>query len=233
MKTKLETSMLALAVAGVLVLPATARTARAADDSGGTSVTDSARSFGESTKDAAKSAGAATKDAAKGAGSAAKSSAEGAAGYVSDTAKSATARLAGKDTAFVRKAAIGGLAEVKSAELAKSKASSDEVKSFAEQMIKDHGKAKEKGFTLPTELDNQHQSQVDQLSKLSGDAFDETYVKQQRKGHETMLRLLEDEAKNGKDADLRSFATKTKDVVSEHKDRVDKLGGTASSRTAR
>jgi putative membrane protein len=221
MKTKHETALLALLLSGVLIGPAISGAANAADDSASGSMTEKA-----------KSAGAATKDAAESAGSAVKSSAESAAGYVSDTAKNAGARVQGKDTAFVRKAAIGGMAEVKSAELAKEKASSSDVKSFAEQMIGDHGKAndelvalaKEKGITVPAELDHEHQTMVQKLEGLSGDAFDKEYLRQQRAGHATMLKLLQDEAKNGKDADLKSFATKTTSVVKEHKSHIEKIG---------
>jgi len=105
-----------LAFAAAAALPAALpRQATAADDSSGGSYTDKARSAGESAKDAATSAGSTVKDSAK-----------SAAGYVADTAKDAGTRVTGKDALFVRKAAIGGMAEVKSAELAKSKASSAE-----------------------------------------------------------------------------------------------------------
>jgi predicted outer membrane protein len=57
--------------------------------------------------------------------------------------------------------------------LAKQKASSAEVKSFAEQMIQDHTKAnqeleqlaKQKGITVPAALDNEGQAKIDKLSK--------------------------------------------------------------------
>src|SRR5436190_3450929 len=155
MRTSVQSSIVTLAFAGLVALPATPlRLAAAADDSAG-SVADKAWSAGESAKDAATNAGSAVKDSTK-----------SAAGYVADTAKNAGTRVAGgKDTLFVREAAIGGLAEVKSAELAKSKASSAQVKSFAEQMVKDHMKAnqeleqlaKQKGMELPTALDNEEQ----------------------------------------------------------------------------
>jgi putative membrane protein len=224
MRTSVQTSILMLALSGLMALPAAfPRVATAADDSSGGSVADKAWSAGESAKDAATNAGSAVKDSTK-----------NAAGYIADTAKDAGARVTGgKDTLFVREAAIGGLSEVKSAELAKSKASSAQVKSFAEQMIKDHMKAnqeleqlaKQKGIQLPTALNNEEQTNLDKLSKLSGGAFDKAYVMQQQTGHEQMLRLMEDEAQNGKDPDLKRFAAKTKNVVSEHHARITKLGG--------
>ena len=43
-----------------------------------------------------------------------------------------------QDKMFLRKAAEGGIAEVKLGELAVQKASSDDVKAFAQKMVEDH-----------------------------------------------------------------------------------------------
>lgn len=241
MRRTIQRSLFTLAAAGLLAVPAIPTAVSAADDSAASSISDGAKSAGETMKNGAESAGSAVKDGAESAGSAVKNGAKGAAGYVSDTAKNAATRLSGKDSLFVRKAAIGDLAEVKSAELAKSKTSSSAVKEFAEQMITDHTKAteelttiaKEKDITVPTELDNEHQAKLDKLAGLSGDAFDRAYAKQQKIGHETMLRLLDDEAKNGKDADLKSFAAKTKTVVEEHHAKAQKLTARERVQTSR
>jgi len=224
MKTTVRISLLTFVVSAALAVPAALpRQAGAADDSS---------SYGSKIVDGAKGAGEATKDAATGAASTVKDSAKKAGGYVADTASEATTRVSGgKDALFVSKAAIGGLAEVKSAQLAKSKASSANVKSFAEQMVDDHGKAnqkleelaKKKGIEVPKELDHEHQAKLDELSKLSGNAFDKAYVAQQKADHAATLQLMEDEAKNGKDPDLKRFAAKTKTVVAEHQARIQKI----------
>jgi putative membrane protein len=208
-------SIASLVVAVMLTAAAGVRSTAAAADAD-----DTVRGAAESTKDAAHSAGSAVKH-----------SAEGAAGAITDSAHDTTARMTGKDALFVRKAAIGGIAEVKSAELAKDKASSAEVKSFAEQMIKDHEKANREledlaernKISVPTALDHEHQKRIDELAKLSGNAFDRAYVKQQKEGHHRMLKLMDDEAANGTDADLKDFAAKTKGVVTEHLQRVEDL----------
>src|SRR5689334_10757965 len=97
---------------------------------------------------------------------------------------SSSANRMGSDSAFVTKAAVGGLAEVKLGQLATQKASSSDVKQFGQQMVDDHGKANEelkqlassKGITLPTDLDAKHQATYDRLSKLDGAAFDRAYM---------------------------------------------------------
>jgi putative membrane protein len=81
-------------------------------------------------------------------------------------------------------------------------------------------------------LDNEHQRSIDELSSLSGDAFDRAYVKQQKEGHQQMLQLMDDEAKNGSDPELKDFAAKTKTVVAEHQQRVEELSRDVAGRSA-
>src|SRR5258705_10623930 len=64
------------------------------------------------------------------------------------------------DQKFLKEAATGGVAEVALGKLAASKASSPEVKAFAQHMVDDHGTANDRlkaavapqGITLPTEM---------------------------------------------------------------------------------
>jgi putative membrane protein len=53
------------------------------------------------------------------------------------------------------------------------------------------------------------------LTKKSGTEFDRAYA-QAVAGHEKMQQLLDHEAKNGKDADLKAFAEKALSTVEEH-----------------
>jgi putative membrane protein len=120
------------------------------------------------------------------------------------------------DQAFVTRAAMGGMAEVEMGKLASEKASSSAVKKFAEQMISDHTKVNEKLETMatgkslkvPNALDAEHKAKVEMLSKKSGAQFDNAYIHAQVAGHQKMQELLNQEAKNGADADLKAFAEK-------------------------
>src|ERR1700735_1452405 len=70
------------------------------------------------------------------------------------------------DTAFVMKAAQGGMTEVQLGQLASDKGDSQDVKDFGSKMVTDHGKANDelksiaaaKSLTLPDKLDTKHQA---------------------------------------------------------------------------
>lgn len=148
---------------------------------------------------------------------------------MTDTAKSgAMASTANPDSAFTTKAAIGGMAEVALGKLALSKSTNAKIKDFAQMMVTDHGKAndelmsiaKSKNITLPSNVDADHQKKMDDLSTKSGKDFDKDYVDAMIDGHKKTLDLMEDEAKNGKDADFKAFAAKTAPVVQKHLDAI-------------
>jgi putative membrane protein len=128
------------------------------------------------------------------------------------------------DKAFARKAAMGGMAEVEMGKLAQEKASNAQVKEFAARMVTDHGKANEelkgvagaKDITLPTSMGPEHKAAMDKLSKLSGDAFDREYMKDMVADHDKTVADFQKEAKGGKDADVKGFASKTLPTLQEH-----------------
>jgi putative membrane protein len=153
-----------------------------------------------------------------------------------DTSKStavvkADSAAANPDTAFANKAAVGGMAEVALGKLAESKSNNAKIKEFADMMVTDHGKANDelkgiaqsKKITLPATLDAEHQAKSDSLSKLSGKDFDKAYVAAMVEGHQKTLALMQGEAADGKDNELKAFAAKTAPVVKMHLDAIQKI----------
>jgi putative membrane protein len=142
--------------------------------------------------------------------------------------KDSTSIASTADTAFAIKAASGGIAEVAMGKLALTKSSDAKIKAFANMMITDHGKANTqlinianaKHITLPSGPDTEHQMKMDSLSKLSGADFNKAYVDAMIAGHQKTLTLMQDEAKNGKETDLRSFAAQTAPIVQMHLDSI-------------
>src|SRR5437660_1034419 len=79
------------------------------------------------------------------------------------------------DEIFAKKAAAGGMAEVKLGQLAEERASNPAVKNFGRRMVQDHSKAgnelksaaSKENIELPGEMDKSDQATYDRLSKLS------------------------------------------------------------------
>ena len=142
------------------------------------------------------------------------------------------------DAAFAVKAANGGLVEVELAQLAATKATSQEVKTYAQTMMSDHMKANEefkslaaqKNITLPAALSDESRKDVDRLSALSGAEFDKEYIAFMVEDHEDDVELYEKAADDAKDADIKAFAAKTLPTLKSHldmarrtKENVDKM----------
>jgi putative membrane protein len=116
------------------------------------------------------------------------------------------------------------MAEVEHGRLAVQKASSSDVRQFAQRMVDDHGKANtelegiasQKNVTLPKELDAKHKAKQDELSKLTGPAFDSAYMTHMVSAHKEAVSLFQREAKSAKDAEARAFAAKTLPVIQGH-----------------
>lgn len=132
------------------------------------------------------------------------------------------------DTTFAMKAAQGGMAEVQMGKLAAEKASNADVKAFGQQMVDDHTKANDdlkavaakKGMTLPSDIDAHDHATYGKLEKLSGNAFDRAYVKDMVLDHEKDVKEFQKEAKNGKDDDIKAFASRTQPVLQGHLDKI-------------
>ena len=125
---------------------------------------------------------------------------------------------------FIEKAAQGGVAEVEMGKLAQQNAQNDQVKQFGERMVKDHSSAdakltqiaEQKGVTPPTDMDAASKREYDKLSKLSGAQFDREYMKAMVSDHVKDIKEFKEQAKSGKDADVRNFAESTTPTLEEH-----------------
>ena len=151
--------------------------------------------------------------------------------------------IAASDKAFVKEAAIGGMAEVELGTLAKEKASSPDVKQFGDRMVTDHSKAndelkqwaQQKNVTLPTEVDAKSKATHDRLAKLSGDAFDKAYMADMVSDHIKDVAAFKRESTGAKDPDLKAWAGKTLPTLQDHlkqaKDVQAKVGKSSAEKT--
>src|SRR5688500_5349264 len=141
--------------------------------------------------------------------------------------------LSGQDRKYFQEMAQANMAEVQTGKLAQQKASSEEVKKFAEHMVQDHGKllqeqqsmAKTKGVSLPKQPKKEHQSALKKLQGASGSEFDRMYMEQMVKDHEKTLKTLQDAAKNAKDPEVRQAAEKAAPNVQKHLEMAKEIAG--------
>jgi putative membrane protein len=136
-----------------------------------------------------------------------------------------------QDKMFLRKAAEGGIAEVKLGQLAVQKGSSDDVKAFGQKMVDDHTKinlemarvADSIGVMLPKSMNKEDQAEYDKLNALSGNDFDVEYLSFMVKDHHKDLHEFRIEAASPADPALHDAVVKAQSVIHEHTVMVDKL----------
>jgi putative membrane protein len=136
-----------------------------------------------------------------------------------------------QDKMFLRKAAEGGIAEVKLGQLAAQKGSSDEVKAFGQKMVDDHTKmnsemaevADSLGVMLPKSMNKEDQVEYDKLNGLSGNDFDMEYLSFMVKDHHNDLHEFRMEAASRADPTLRDEVVKEEGIIHDHTVMVDKL----------
>lgn len=150
------------------------------------------------------------------------------------------------DQLFVMAVAESDMAEIAAAKTALQRAGSDQVKTYARQIIEDHTQSSQmlmnlaaaKGITLPRVVGLQYQAEADALNGLQGDEFDKCYAKQQVATHMCAIGLFKAESERGSDPDIRAFAAKTLPKLKHHLQMARQLpgaherDGTAASRDA-
>lgn len=134
-------------------------------------------------------------------------------------------RLSSGDEKALKDMAQANINEIAAARIALSKAQSTEVKTFAQQMVDDHGSAltkvqavaRQKGVALPTEPDAMHKEMAARLEKQSGGAFDKMYMENAgTKDHMMVLSKLKSDSKMIKDPDVKALADAHTPVVEQH-----------------
>jgi putative membrane protein len=130
--------------------------------------------------------------------------------------------------AFVRAAAASDLYEMEASRLAEQRSQNEQVKRFAQQMLRDHGKTtgELKGMLpqlqgvsaqqMPTRLDQQHQALIQQLQGAQGAEFDRAFARQQAQSHQAAVDLFRAYAQSGDDEQLKRWASQTLPALEEH-----------------
>jgi putative membrane protein len=137
------------------------------------------------------------------------------------------------DTAtFISQATQGGLTEVAVSTAVAAKTQDPKVRQFAQQMVRDHGKANDelrrlataRGLQVPTSLDAEHEASVQTLSRLEGAELDAAYGTQMKEDHARTVALFEAATKLS-DSDLAAFARKYLATLRQHQHLAGDLPG--------
>ena len=144
------------------------------------------------------------------------------AGQGSGTRRSSNANAS--DQQFLKKAADDNLAEVEMARLALQKASSQQVKSFAQTVVKDNGKARDqlekisssKRVDLPKGLSAKNKAIKDRLAKFSGEQFENAYMAEMLKDHKEDVATFSRERNSAQDMDIKEFAETSLPTLESH-----------------
>jgi putative membrane protein len=134
------------------------------------------------------------------------------------------ATLAPGDRAFAEKAARTGMAEVQLATNVSNRAQTQEVRSFAMQMIADHNRSNQeltalgaqKGIDPPADVDPEKKALDAELAKLTGAALDKAYMEAMVKDHAAAVADFQSASQQLADPDLKDWAAKTLPVLQQH-----------------
>lgn len=140
---------------------------------------------------------------------------------------------------FVDKATAGGIAEIEASRLALEKSQAADIKTFANMMITDHGKANDELATIAKKNDIEVPDSTtlakqakEKILDWRDESFDAAYADNQVKAHEEAIKVFEKEANTVTDdrtqgaTELKGFAQKMLPGLQKHLDMAKKLQAT-------
>ena len=141
------------------------------------------------------------------------------------------------DASFYKKAAEGGMAEVELGTLAGQKSTSASVKDFAAMMVKDHTAANDKlkalaaskNVDLPTSPSMGQMATKLKLQALSGNTFDQSYIKTMIEDHEEDIKEFKTEAASGRDPEAKAYAAATLPTLQAHLKKIRSIAANAGA----
>jgi putative membrane protein len=143
------------------------------------------------------------------------------------------AGVAPKTQDFVTEAAASDMFEIQSSKLAVKRAD-PATKTFAQQMITDHTKTSSQmkqmiaagkvKASVPKKMTSSQQSMLSDLKGLRGDEFSKQYHSDQVAAHKDAVDLYTRYGDGGDNADLKSWAAKTRPALEHHLMMAQNLG---------
>jgi putative membrane protein len=138
------------------------------------------------------------------------------------------------DKAFVKKALEGNMAEIEMGKLALQKSNDDQVKQFAQRMVDDHGKmqdqlkpaAQQMGVKVPDGPSKGQMKSMDKMKALSGDAFDQAYIKDMVKDHKKDDSDFKLEAQSTQNPQLKQLVMQSDQIIESHLQQAQQIAQT-------
>jgi putative membrane protein len=144
-----------------------------------------------------------------------------------------SAELTSSTKGFVEAAAQSDMYEVQAGQLASMRAQMPELKKFAKDMMDAHTMTSNqlKGIlaksapdvTPPTQLDSRHEGLLNDLKGAKDEDFDGRYIAQQINAHNEANILMRGYAKDGDNAEIKTFAAQTQPKVQMHLDMINDI----------
>jgi putative membrane protein len=125
---------------------------------------------------------------------------------------------------FTKQTAITNMAEVQLGLMAETKASSPQVKAFAQRMVRDHeamqsslqDAARLAGTTMPDTIDPKQMALKNELAAKSGSSFDKAYIDAMVKGHRQAMQMLQGASQDLSNNALKKVAASALPIVQSH-----------------
>ena len=145
------------------------------------------------------------------------------------------------DKAFVKKALEGNIGEIEMGKLALQKSSDDQVKQFAQRMVDDHGKmqdqlkpaAEQLGVKVPDGPSKGQMKSMDKMKALSGDAFDQAYIKDMVKDHKGDDSDFKLEAQSTQNPQLKQLVMQSDQTIESHLQQIEQIAKSKGTQKAK
>jgi putative membrane protein len=140
---------------------------------------------------------------------------------------------------FIEKASAANIAEIETGKVALDKAESMDVKSYARKMIGEHSTANGDLRTLAAQKDVEMEDDASLMSKAKkfileqrdGESFDEAYINNQIKAHQSAIELYKKGVKST-DAGVRAFSVAILPKIEQHLATAKALSRLSKSQTS-
>lgn len=128
------------------------------------------------------------------------------------------------DAAFLSMAAQADMTAAHLGKMAQDRGAENPVKDFGKTLVTDHTDdyhqltelSNKIGEAIPKAIDKSNDHEIATLNRAHGKTFDREFLARETSEHEKLLKAFKEEAKNGKNPEVRAYANKALPVLERH-----------------